>query len=125
MDIIVIMWIYQNPYRCQLHYFYPITMATDSIGGGNKSHARRVISQKVVAFNYNTTLCTNRITMQALFCCHMAKGYKIVKTYFLGLPTKYNYLASAWPRPCIVFCLQSSEVGYNYYMEIMVIIWIS
>ena len=29
---------------------------------------------------------------------------------------KYNYSASALSRPRIVFCLQPSEVGYNYYM---------
>ena len=37
-------------------------------------------------------------------------------THFLGLPAKYNYSASALPRVRIVFCLQPSEVGYNYYM---------
>ena len=40
-------------------HLYPITMATNSISGGNKSHARTVTSQEVVAFNYTTTLCTN------------------------------------------------------------------
>ena len=33
-------------------YLYPITMATDNISGGNKSHARRVQFQhEIVAFN--------------------------------------------------------------------------
>ena len=47
----------------------------------------------------------------------MAKGYKIVITHFLRLPAKYNYLASALPRSHIVFCLQPSEVSYNYYLQ--------
>ena len=46
-------------------------MATDSISGGNKSHARRVqYQQEVVSFNYNITLCVNKIVRQGLSCCH-------------------------------------------------------
>ena len=45
--------------------------------------------------------------------CH-SKGYKLVITYFLGLLAKYNYSASV--LYCTVFCLQSSEVGYIYYV---------
>ena len=52
----------------------------------------------------------------------MVKGYKIVITNFLGLPTKYNYSASAFPLALpycshIVFGLQPLEVDYNYYMH--------
>ena len=46
----------------------------------------------------------------------MAKGYKTVITHFLVLPAKYNYSALASPRPRIVFFLQPSVVGYNYYL---------
>ena len=52
----------------------------------------------------------------------MAKGYKLVITRYLGLPAKYNYSASASPRPRIVFCLQPSEVGCNYYLHINIIL---
>ena len=46
----------------------------------------------------------------------MAKGYKLVITHFRGLQAKYNYLDSISPQPHIAFCLQPSEVGYNYYL---------
>ena len=48
----------------------------------------------------------------------MAKGYKLDITHFFRLPAKYNYSASASPQPHIVFCLQPSEDGYNYYIQI-------
>ena len=50
----------------------------------------------------------------------MAKGYKIVITNFHRLPVKYSMKllqnTMAHPRPHIVFRLQPSEVGYNYYI---------
>ena len=65
-----------------------------------------------MAFNYNTTLCTNSNFTQGLSGCQ-AKGYKLVITHFLGLLGKCNYSDSA--SYCI--CLQPLEVGYNYYMS--------
>ena len=39
-------------------------MATDSISGGNITHARSLqYEQEVVAFNYNTTFCIERIKL--------------------------------------------------------------
>ena len=79
---------------------YPITMATDHISWGNKFHARRVqYQQEVVAVNYNTALCSNRIITQGLSCL----SYKLVITHFLELQAKYDY--SALPQPHIVLCL--------------------
>ena len=43
-------------------------------------------------------------------------GYKIVIAHGLGLPPECNYLASASPRPRNIFWLQSSSLGYNYYI---------
>ena len=63
-----------------------------------------------------------RLTANCYFLGHaaIAKGYEFVyMTHFLGPLAKYNYLALALPRPHIVFCLQPSEVGYNYYMSIV------
>ena len=61
-------------------HLYPITMAMDSISGGNKSHARRLqCQQEFVALSYNTTLCmkrNNKIVTQGLYCCH-GKGVQI------------------------------------------------
>ena len=49
----------------------------------------------------------------------MAKGYKLVITHFLGFLAKYKYSASASPRSHIVFCLQPSVVGYNYFIHVV------
>ena len=104
-------------------FFYPITMATDSVSGGYKSPCKESnINRKFVAFNYNTTLCTNRNINARFVLLPWQKGYKLVITRFLGLPAQYSYSASASPRPHIVFCLQPSEVGYNYYIPVRVIL---
>ena len=57
--------------------------------------------QEAVAFNYNTTLCINRIITQGSH----RKGVQISYNHFLRLPAKYNYSASASPWPHFVFCL--------------------
>ena len=100
---------------CKKYYsLYPITMATDSIGGGgggNKYHARRVIWLSI------KTQHSALIEILRQGPAAMAKGYKLVIIHFLGLPAKYNYSALASPWPRIVFCLQPLEVGYDYYIQ--------
>ena len=77
-----------------------------------------------MAFNYSTTLCSNR-NFNTRFVLLPWQGYKLVITQLTSSGfelAKYHYSASASPRPRIVFCMQPSEMGYNYYLYCVLVV---
>ena len=89
------------------------------------TYTYNVLLCKSTKVNSDTSICNCYIFLGSVhlnlldpLCIPVQLSVKFSTTLASG---KTPYSALALPRPRVVFSLQPSEVGYNYYMSILVI----